>query len=368
LAKQTGKMESLVNYQYLQSIYKGRKVFLTGHTGFKGVWLTAMLHRLDAQVKGYALAAKDSKPFHDLFDSRPLAESVIADIRNKERLTAEILSFQPDYIFHLAAQSLVIQSYETPAETFEVNVAGTANLLEAMKGLDKKCVTVVVTTDKVYENKEANILYKEGDALGGYDPYSASKACAEIVVSSFRSSFFNISQFNTHQKAISSARAGNVIGGGDWSSNRIVPDIARALMKNEKIKVRNPGAVRPWQHVLEPLSGYLLLAAQLNDQPLVYSKPFNFGPLPEDHLTVENLVELGIRVWGKGEMEVSNDHNQLHEAGMLKLDIQKAMTELNWHPKLNAREAVEWALEWYKTDVSKQADFTFKQIDNYLAK
>lgn len=361
-------MESLVNYQDLHSLYKGKKIFLTGHTGFKGTWLAAMLYKLGAQVKGYALAAKDSKPFHDLFDSSHLAESIIADIRDKERFKREILSFQPDFIFHLAAQPLVLDSYEIPAETFEVNVVGTANLLEAIKKLDKKCTIVIVTTDKVYENKEKDILYREEDALGGYDPYSASKACTEIVVSSFRNSFFNISTFDAHQIAIASARAGNVIGGGDWSCNRIIPDIAKALLKNEKIKVRNPAATRPWQHVLEPLCGYLLLAARLNNQPSAYSKPFNFGPLPEDHLTVKELVELAIQVWGKGEMEVNTSNTQLHEAGLLKLDIQKAITELNWSPKLNARQAIEWTIEWYKMDASKQAEFTFRQIDNYLTK
>lgn len=360
-------MESLVNYQHLQSLYNGKKIFLTGHTGFKGTWLAAILYKLGAQIKGYALAPTDSKPFHDLFDSGSFIESVIADIRDKERLKDEILSFQPDFIFHLAAQPLVLRSYEIPAETFEVNVVGTANLLEAVKELNKKCSIIIVTTDKVYENKEKDILYKEDDTLGGYDPYSASKACTEIVVSSFRNSFFNVNQFQIHQKAIGSARAGNVIGGGDWSDNRIIPDVARALLNNEKIKVRSPGAVRPWQHVLEPLSGYLLLAGHLNNQPIQYSKPFNFGPLPGDHLTVKELVELAIRVWGKGEMEISGN-NLLHEAGLLKLDIQKAITELNWHPRLDAREAVEWTIEWYKKDPEMQAEFTFDQIDNYLKK
>ncbi|MGK2864585.1 MAG: CDP-glucose 4,6-dehydratase [Chitinophagaceae bacterium] len=360
-------MEGMVMLRQLQSFYEGKKVFVTGHTGFKGTWLTAILNKLGAQVKGYALQPEDSKPFNDLF--KPFAfDSVIADIRDRKRLNAEIQLFQPDYIFHLAAQPLVLRAYEIPAETFEVNVVGTSYLLEALFNLNKKCTVVVVTTDKVYENKEQDVLYNETDRLGGHDPYSASKACTEIVVESFRSSFFNPDEFNFHQKAITSARAGNVIGGGDWSKNRIIPDTARALLTNQPILVRNPDSVRPWQHVLEPLCGYLLLAGQLYQQPINYSKPFNFGPYPKDHLTVRELVELAIEVWGEGRIEVGDSANSVHEANLLQLDITRVLSELKWQPKLNAREAIQWTMEWYKTDISKQANFTFSQIDNYLAK
>ncbi len=361
-------MESLVMFQQLRSFYDGKKVFITGHTGFKGTWLTALLHTLGVRIKGYALEPEDSKPFHDLFLGYNLCESVIGDIRDKEKLALEISSFQPDYIFHLAAQPLVLRSYEIPAETFEINVVGTANLLESVRTLEKKCSIVVITTDKVYENKEQDILYKEGDRLGGYDPYSASKACTEIVVDAFRASFFNVSNFGFHQKAVASARAGNVIGGGDWSKNRIIPDTAKALLNNETIKLRNPGAVRPWQHVLEPLAGYLILGAYLYDHPSVFSGPFNFGPYPEDHLTVRELVELAIEVWGTGTIEANAPGNKPHEANLLQLDISKAVNELKWIPRLNAREAIHWALEWYKTDTSGQADYTFEQINNDLAK
>jgi len=361
-------MENLVMRQDIRKFYEGKKVFVTGHTGFKGTWLTAMLHILGANVKGYALAPEDSKPFYDLFLPHKIIESVIADIRNKEKLKAEIITFQPDYIFHLAAQPLVLRSYEMPAETFEVNVGGTANILEATKEITKKCSVVIITTDKVYENREQDVLYKEDDRLGGYDPYSASKACAEMVVSSFRNSFFNVNQFDFHQKAIASARAGNVIGGGDWSQNRIIPDTIKSLLNNETIKVRNPDSVRPWQHVLEPLSGYLILGYYLYNDPLLFSKPFNFGSLPEDHLKVKELVELAIQIWGKGKMEVSAINGQPHEANLLKLDIQRAITELNWLPKLNAREAIDWTIGWYKTDIIEQASFTFEQINTYLGK
>ena len=361
-------MESLVMLQELQSFYDGKKVLLTGHTGFKGTWLTALLYKLGAKVKGYALDPEDSKPFYDLFISRNLCESVIADIRDKERLKTEIISFQPDYILHLAAQPLVLRSYEVPAETFETNVVGTANILEVVREIEKKCSIIVVTTDKVYENNEQNILYKENDRLGGHDTYSASKACTELVVDSFRASFFNINNFEFHQKAIASARAGNVIGGGDWSKNRIIPDTAKSLLNNETIKVRSPDSIRPWQHVLEPLSGYLLLGGYLSNHPSLFSKPYNFGPYPQDHLTVKGLVERAIEIWGSGKMEINESDNKLYEAGLLQLDINRAITELNWKPKLSAEEAIRWAIEWYKTDISRQVDFTFKQIDNYLAK
>ena len=352
----------------LQSYYLGKKVFLTGHTGFKGTWMMALLHQLGASVKGYALAPEDSAPFHDLFAKADLCESVIADIRDRERLRAEILSFQPDYIFHLAAQPLVLRSYEIPAETFEVNVVGTANVLEAAKELQGRCSIVVITTDKVYDNKEHHGLYKEEDRLGGYDPYSASKACTELVVDSFRNSFFNTKEIAVHFKGLASARAGNVIGGGDWSKNRIIPDTAKALLNGHEILVRNPASVRPWQHVLEPLCGYLLLGARLSEQPEVFSQAFNFGPLPEDHLTVKELVELAIETWGKGKMEVSTNGASLHEANLLKLDIDKAMQQLNWTPKLNARQAIQWSMDWYKKADMAKADFTFEQIDNYLGK
>lgn len=361
-------MESVVTYRPLRSFYQGKKVFLTGHTGFKGTWMTAMLYKLGATIKGYALEPEESKPFYDLFASYRYCESVIADIRDKERLQSEIISFRPDYIFHLAAQPLVLRSYEIPAETFDINVTGTAILLESVIKLKNKCAVVVVTTDKVYENKEQNVLYNETDRLGGYDPYSASKACTEIVVDSFRSSFFNYKNFDTHKKAVASARAGNVIGGGDWSSNRIIPDTAKALLKNETIIVRNPNSVRPWQHVLEPLGAYLLLGGNLYNQPSMFARPFNFGPNPEDHLTVKELVEIAIEAWGSGKMEISSHNNKLHEAGLLQLDIGRASRELKWQPKLNAKEAICWAMEWYKKDASKQADYTFEQIDNYLSK
>ncbi len=351
----------------LFSYYKNKKVFITGHTGFKGAWLMACLHLAGAKIKGYALSPEYEKGLFNLLTPLQIAESIIADIRDKERLQKEIESFQPDFVFHLAAQPLVRRSYEIPAETFEINVAGTANLLEVVHHLRSKCTVVVVTTDKVYENKEQDILYKEDDVLGGYDPYSASKACTELVVGSFRNSFFNASKYALHHKAIASARAGNVIGGGDWSNARIIPDIIRSLKQNQNIEVRNPNAVRPWQHVLEPLSGYLQLAMLLDKDPQHYSKAYNFGPLPGDHLSVKELVEEAIKSWGSGSWSDVSDPAQPHEAGLLKLDITRANNELKWNPKLSAKDAVTWTLNWYKQPNSKQADFSFQQIKDYFA-
>jgi len=358
-------MENLVIQ--LQQYYTNKKIFVTGHTGFKGSWLCAILHTLNAEIKGYSLEPEYVGGLYETLQPFINMHSVIADIRDKQRLKKEIEDFQPDYVFHLAAQPLVRRSYQIPAETFDVNVTGTANVLEALFNLKNKCTVVSITTDKVYENKEDNsILYKEDDALGGYDPYSASKACAELVISSFRNSFFNIKNFDQHQKAVASARAGNVIGGGDWNKDRIIPDIIRALQNDQVIEVRNPNAVRPWQHVLEPLVGYLLLGGMLNDKPQEFSKPYNFGPLPNDHLSVNELVEIAIKTWEKGEWKDMSDALAPHEAGFLKLSIERAQNELGWQPKLNAQQATEWAVDWYKQPAEKLAVYTFHQIENYL--
>lgn len=357
-------MEKVVDKNILSSFYKSKKVFITGHTGFKGSWLVALLNQLGAITKGYALEPENQ---NSLFNILPASycESVIADIRDKDKLASEISLFQPDYIFHLAAQPLVRKSYKIPAETFEVNAIGTANLLEAVKGLTKKCNVIIITTDKVYENKEQDILYKENDRLGGYDPYSASKACTEIVVNSFRSSFFNNKDYKIHKKKIATARAGNVIGGGDFSVDRIIPDIVNALKNNEKINVRNPNAVRPWQHVLEPLNGYLLLGGLMNENKFL-SDSYNFGPSQDDHIKVEQLVDIAIKIWGSGEWENILVANEPHEAGLLKLDISLAKKELNWQPKLQSANAVEWTIDWYKQDPNTLLDYIIKQMNDFF--
>ena len=354
-------MESVVTADF----YKGKKIFVTGHTGFKGAWLITWLCEMGATVKAYALEPETEQNLFSIVAPHIQFENVIADIRDAQKLTAEIISFQPDIIFHLAAQALVRRSYEIPAETFEVNAIGTANLLQAVHALPGKCSVVVVTTDKVYENKETDYHYNEEDTLGGYDPYSASKAATELVVSSFRNSFFPVAQYAMHQKAVVSVRAGNVIGGGDWSKDRIVPDIVRSLESGHIIPVRNPAAVRPWQHVLEPLSGYLLIAMLLHGEATFYTGAYNFGPAANDHLPVKDLVDIAIQCWGQGNWKDTSDAAQPHEAGLLQLDIRKAMEKLNWQPKLGSRESIQWTIGWYKKASAARYDYTLQQIRDY---
>ncbi len=350
----------------LLSYYKNKKVFITGHTGFKGSWLTACLAYAGAKVKGYSLAPEFEGLF-TLLEPLHVVQSVIADIRDKNRLKQEVLDFKPDFIFHLAAQSLVRRSYIIPAETFEVNVLGTANILEIARILESKCTIIVITTDKVYHNKERDVFYKEEDELGGFDPYSTSKACTELLSSSFRNSFFQPAMYEHHRKAITTARAGNVIGGGDWSVDRIVPDIIRSLQQHKSIAVRNPRAVRPWQHVLEPLGGYLLLGSLLDADPAAYSRPYNFGPRPDGHIMVRDLVELFIGLWGNGRWADASDPLHPHEAGLLKLDISRAEAELGWKPRFSAQQAAAWTIDWYKKPIEDQAEYTFQQIKDYFA-
>ncbi|MDI5899186.1 CDP-glucose 4,6-dehydratase [Flavobacterium yafengii] len=356
-------------FKKLQETYQGKKVFLTGHTGFKGAWMLKTLSLLGADVKGYALAPKTKDDLFHLIEGDTICTSVIADLRDKKRLEEEIVNFQPDFIFHLAAQPLVRLSYEIPAETFEVNVIGTANVLDGVRLLEKKCDVVLITTDKVYHNKEWIYPYRENDRLGGYDPYSASKACAELVIDSYRNSFFNIKTFDTHQKAIAVARAGNVIGGGDWSIDRLIPDIAKALALETPVVIRNPYSVRPWQHVLEPVIGYLLLGANLAGNPKQFSEAYNFGPHLSDALSVEEMLKLAIDSWGGGKYLVENEEGQPHEAGLLKLDISKAISELKWQPKMNAKLAVSMTMDWYREfNLNKKGidKFTEKQIKCFL--
>lgn len=354
----------------LNKTYNGKKVFLTGHTGFKGAWLLKILKLLGAEVKGYALEPENSFDLYHLLGGNSICDSVIDDLRNKNRLKSEILSFEPDYIFHLAAQPLVRLSYQIPTETFEVNAVGTANLLDTIRFLDKPCSVVLITTDKVYHNNEWLYPYRENDRLGGYDPYSASKACAELIIDSFRNSFFNARNFHLHQKAIAVGRAGNVIGGGDWAKDRLLPDIARALGNQKLISIRNPNAVRPWQHVLEPLAGYLLLGAKLAEQPTQFSQAYNFGPVNKDALPVEQMVKIAIQTWGSGEYEKIGSENEPHEAGLLQLDISKAIAELNWHPKMDALKAVQLTIDWYKQyflDAGSIIDTTESQIQSFFS-
>jgi CDP-glucose 4,6-dehydratase len=364
-------LENLVIMNELLNNYSSKRVFVTGHTGFKGSWLVKILSDIGALVKGYALAPENEINLYTEMNGDSLCESIINDLRDREALKKAILDFQPDYIFHLAAQPLVRLSYEIPLETFEVNAIGTANLFDAIRLLNKKCNIVLITTDKVYHNNESEYPYKESDRLGGYDPYSASKACCELIIDSYRNSFFNTDKYNQHQKGIAVGRAGNVIGGGDWSKDRLIPDITKALNEKKEVVIRNPNAVRPWQHVIEPLFGYLELGVKLNSDPIKFSQAYNFGPNTNDALSVEEMVVKSIKCWASGTYNVEFNPNNPHEAGLLKLDITKATTELNWKPVLNAQIAVQLTINWYKnyynnTTVTELMESDIKYYQNKI--
>ena len=350
----------------LKSAFQGKRVFLTGHTGFKGAWLTLIFNKLGAEVKGYSLAPTSDQDLYPQLQGDDLCHSVIADIRDRERVKRELIDFQPDFVFHMAAQALVLDSYEFPVETYDTNVMGTIYLMDALRSLKKPCTTVIITTDKVYENMEVSEPYPETARLGGYDPYSNSKACAELAISSYRNSFLNPAKYSEHKQAIAAARSGNVIGGGDWSGNRLVPDIARALIANEAVVIRNPSAVRPWQHVLDPLNGYLTLASHLAQDPVKYATGYNFGPEPNDERTVLDMVELAIENWGDGSYRTPDLTNKPHEAGLLKLAIDKAKSDLCWKPAFTSAEAVQWTVNWYRDGRDDALDYTTNQIESFF--
>ena len=345
-------------------VFAGRRVFVTGHTGFKGSWLTRWLLDLGARVTGYALEP-DTDP--SLFEELGLARHVdsrIGDVRDLGSLSSALLKTRPEIVFHLAAQPLVRRSYAEPLYTFETNVMGTANLLEAVRGCEAARVVVNITTDKVYENPETGRPFAEDEPLGGHDPYSASKACSEIVSAAYRRSFF---AGNAGGPALATARAGNVIGGGDWSEDRIVPDIVRALEVGEPVKVRNPDAVRPWQHVLEPLAGYLTLAEALWRDGRERAGAYNFGPEPDDVHPVRDLVDRSIEAWGAGSWEVLGAGGQPHEAGLLSLTIDKARDELGWRPLWGFETTVERTVSWYRRVASGEdpETVTFEDLSAY---
>lgn len=360
-------MEKVVTGEYLRSIFDGRRVFLTGHTGFKGSWMLQILHWLGANVKGYALAPeKDNDLYHQVDGDSLCYSSVIADICDKQRVQAELVRFEPEFIFHFAAQPLVRRGYELPDYTFLVNTQGTAHVLEAMRSLPPAAVGVMITTDKVYDNPERGLPFREDDKLGGFDPYSASKAAAEIVIDSYRRSFFNPRDYTNHEKAISSARAGNVIGGGDYSDDRIIPDIVRAISFDETVGLRNPNSIRPWQHVLEPLGAYLLLAAKMSEDPQRYCMAYNFGPNPEDMLTVEDLTRTFIDSYGTGDYRVFKEEGAPHEAKLLLLDSSRAMEHLGWKSQMDARTAIKWTAEWYANKGQTAHEKCLAQIEAYF--
>ena len=362
-----GKMENMVNKKSLGDFFNDKKVFITGHTGFKGSWLLSILRNFNTTIKGYALEPTLPKNLYSILnDDKKLCQSVIHDIRDEGKLQEEIVNFAPDIIFHLAAQPLVRYSYSHPLETYQINTIGTANVLNACRFLSKKCCVIIVTTDKVYQNNNRDYAYKEFDRLGGFDPYSASKAAAEIVTNSYRESFFNLKNIGLHKIAVASARAGNVIGGGDWSSDRIIADIIKALESNQKITIRNPEAIRPWQHILDPLFGYLYLAQNLYNDPQQFSGAWNFGPLENDTFSVKELVEKAIALWKSGSYEIISEADAPHETQLLKLNIDKSLEILKWRPLLGVATGIEWTIDWYKKSPETQKEFTFYQVQKYL--
>lgn len=329
------------------SFWRGKRVFLTGHSGFKGSWLSIWLIELGAEVWGYAL---DPPTEPSLFDKAGLAKrmhSTIGDIRDRESLGKALDVAKPEVVIHMAAQPLVRLSYDEPLLTYETNVMGTANLLEAVRGCKSVRSVVLITTDKCYENKEWAWGYRENESLGGYDPYSSSKACAEIVAAAYRSSFFNPKDYGkTHHAAVATARAGNVIGGGDWAKDRLVPDIVKAIGEGRKVQIRSPQSIRPWQYVLEPLAGYLLLAQSLYTQGTEYAEAWNFGPYDSDAKPVGWIVEQLCKRWpGAAGFELDTSVKP-HEASYLKLDCSKAISRLGWKPTWNLETALEKIIEW----------------------
>lgn len=352
-----------------RDIYKNKKVLITGHTGFKGSWMTLWLTELGAKVCGYSLAPPtDPSLFETLGLEDKITRHVVGDVRDRKHLADVVADFEPEFIFHLAAQPIVRLSYREPVETYMTNIMGTIHVLEAARGSKSVKTVVNITSDKCYENREWVFGYRETDPMGGYDPYSSSKGCSELVTAAYRNSFFNPADHGkSHGVSVASARAGNVIGGGDWAEDRLIPDCVRALTKDEIIKIRNPIAIRPWQHVLEPVSGYLWLGALMHEDPVKYTGGWNFGPNDDSIICVEDIVKQGIQIWGSGKYEVNPD-TRFHEAKLLKLDVSKSRFNLQWKPVYSIKQTVMHTIEWYKTYYSKSAsmyEYTMNQINDY---
>ena len=355
---------------FADTFWRGKRVFLTGHTGFKGGWLALWLAKLGAEVRGYALEPATDPNLFTVARVGSALDDIRGDIRNAAALEPALRSFAPEVVFHLAAQPLVRASYDDPIGTYETNVIGTARVLDAIRRTPSVRAIVCVTTDKCYENKEWIWGYRESDPLGGYDPYSSSKACAEIVSAAYRQSYFPTAKLAEHKVALATARAGNVIGGGDWSLDRLIPDLVRGFLAGEPVRIRRPQAIRPWQHVLEPLAGYIALAEHLlSDNAAHYAAAYNFGPYDEDAKPVGWIVEKMTGFWGDGASWVLDPDPGVHEAGYLKLDASKAHADLGWKPRLRLETALQWLVEWYRNWQSG-ADmhaFTLDQIKAYEA-
>lgn len=331
-----------------QEFWRGKRVLITGHTGFKGSWLSLWLQAMDAQVVGYALAPPTNPSLFEVADVGKGMTSIIGDIRDLEKLRTVFAEHKPEIVIHMAAQPLVRYSYIEPVETYSTNVMGTVNLLEAVRATPSVKAVVNITSDKCYENREWVWGYRENEAMGGYDPYSSSKGCAELVASAYRNSYFHPDKYLQHGVAIASARAGNVIGGGDWAGDRLIPDILRAIIEGKSVNIRNPHAIRPWQHVLEPLSGYLQLAEKLYKEGATYAEGWNFGPNDEDAKPVQWIVEKLTQSWGEGASWVLDGGDHPHEAHYLKLDCSKAKARLDWHPRWHLDKTLESIVKWHR--------------------
>ena len=356
-------MENMVKNNF----WKDKRVFITGHTGFKGGWLSLWLHHLGAEVVGYALEPPTIPNLFDLCNLFEIIKSIKGDVRDLDFLKKSLASNKPDIVFHMAAQSLVLQSYNDPVGTYSTNAMGTVNLLETARCVDGIKAVVIVTSDKCYENREWVWGYRENEAMGGYDPYSSSKGCSELITAAYRESYFK-----TNETTVASVRAGNIIGGGDWGKDRLIPDCIRSLTDNKEILIRNPQAIRPWQHVFDPLSGYLLLAEKLYHNGIHYAQAWNFGPNEQNNaVAVHEIVQLVIRYWGGGSWKnMSNSESSpLHEARYLKLDCSKARAELDWKSIINIEESTKWTCEWYKeyyNNKTPMRDFSLGQLNRYL--
>jgi len=330
------------------NFWKNKKVFITGHTGFKGSWLCLWLDLLGANVTGYALKPPTHPSLFELCKIDQFVRSIMADVRDLRKLKKAMIATRPDIVIHMAAQPLVRESYRNPVDTYDVNVMGTVNVLEAVRSCKSVKTVVNITTDKIYENKEKATGYRESEALGGYDPYSSSKACSELVTSAYRNSFLK------NGVAIATARAGNVIGGGDWGTDRLVPDFIKAILKGNKIRVRNPKAIRPWQYVLDPLSGYLILAQKLYQNGQNYAEAWNFGPDEMDSKTVEWLVKRLSSKWGGSASYSIDKRKNPHETQTLKLDSSKAKARLKWRTKVHLEDAIDNVIEWTRAYKGKK--------------
>lgn len=349
------------------AFWQGKRVFLTGHTGFKGGWLSLWLQQLGAEVTGYALEAPTTPSLFEVAGVARGMVSIIGDVRDGEALKRAMAEARPEIVIHMAAQPLVRYSYVNPVETYATNVMGVVNLFEAVRATPGVRSVVNVTSDKCYENREWPWGYRENEAMGGYDPYSNSKGCAELVTAGYRSSFFNAEKYAEHGVALGSGRAGNVIGGGDWALDRLIPDMLRAIGAGQPVMIRNPHSIRPWQHVLEPLSGYLTLAEKLYTEGPVHAEGWNFGPHDIDAKPVEWIIERMTQEWGAGASWQLDGQNHPHEATYLKLDCSKARGQLGWHPRWDIGQTIAKIVEWHKAcdEGADMREFTLAQITTY---